>query len=662
MPPVIDAKDLYKCYPGFAPVLKGASIEVEAGEMAAIMGPSGCGKSTMLHILGMLHAPDSGSLTILDTDVLTLGREQIAEFRRENMGFVMQASNLFEHSTVFENVEFPLIYDNVPPQERWERVIRALDLVHLSKRVHYRSNQLSGGEQQRVAIARAMVNNPRILLADEPTGALDAKTSRLIMENFRNLCHEGGVSMIMVTHDPKMADYCDSIYTLEDGQLRCKKHEPSPFSSKSDISFLKAPEPVLRGALVAASFPTAKDQGCGRLAARLYGAELLSHIYSLRGEGLGGGEANYSLPLSVRHMSFWQRFKANLAFLSHARGSSSLWSLWRKIPSSAKCGFWHKIEAFACGSLLAQWGIKDNTEFYYAASATKSALAAWVCAQLLKRPFAFSVDAATLPSFSAVWQSLVNDAAFVSCSDQSVLNALERQVPKAPKDKFLLLRPIPPILPDEDEEEPQTRQDHDKKLEILCMGPDTSQHGFQLALETAKKLEDLKLDFHLTVLGKATWRQRSLGRTKNLKDKITFYQSNLESGIAEQYREANIFLAYPPCYLGAELALPDYICSALAFGLCVIATDMTPGMAEILETDKNSILVPSAKSEDLAARISSLAQAPQEMQRLAKAARESFKNLMNFSGQMRALADRAVMAAALDEGQTKSGIKSAGKP
>ncbi len=203
MAPVIIAKDLYKCYAGFSPVLRGVNIEVEAGELVAIMGPSGCGKSTMLHVLGMLHAPDSGTLEILGTNVLEFNREQTAAFRRGNMGFVMQSSNMFDHSTVFENVEFPLIYENVPPAERWERVIRALELVRLSARVHYRSNRLSGGEQQRVAIARAMVNNPRILLADEPTGALDARTSRVVMDNFRTLCHKGGVAMIM---DPRPQD------------------------------------------------------------------------------------------------------------------------------------------------------------------------------------------------------------------------------------------------------------------------------------------------------------------------------------------------------------------------------------------------------------------------------------------------------------------------
>ena len=134
MKPIIVAKDLHKRYAGFAPVLRGVNLEVYPGELVAIMGPSGCGKSTMLHILGLLHSPDSGTLTIMDKNVLAFNREQTAAFRRGNLGFVMQASNLFDHSTVFENVEFPLIYEKVPPAERWPRVIRALELVRLTSR------------------------------------------------------------------------------------------------------------------------------------------------------------------------------------------------------------------------------------------------------------------------------------------------------------------------------------------------------------------------------------------------------------------------------------------------------------------------------------------------------------------------------------------------
>ena len=219
MAPVIVAKDLYKCYAGFSPVLRGVNIEVQAGELVAIMGPSGCGKSTMLHILGMLHAPDAGSLNILGTDVLTFTREQTAAFRRGNMGFVMQSSNLFEHSTVFENVEFPLIYEGIPPQERWERVIRALELVRLSARVHYRSNRLSGGEQQRVAIARALINSPAVLLADEPSGNLDSHNRDEIHRLFFELRDRLGQTIVIVTHDEHLAAMADRRITMSDGRI-----------------------------------------------------------------------------------------------------------------------------------------------------------------------------------------------------------------------------------------------------------------------------------------------------------------------------------------------------------------------------------------------------------------------------------------------------------
>ena len=219
MAPVIVAKDLYKCYAGFAPVLRGVNIEVQAGELVAIMGPSGCGKSTMLHILGMLHAPDAGSLEILGTDVLAFNREQTAAFRRGNMGFVMQSSNLFEHSTVFENVEFPLIYEGIPPQERWERVIRALELVRLSARVHYRSNRLSGGEQQRVAIARALINSPAVLLADEPSGNLDSHNRDEIHRLFFELRDRLGQTVVIVTHDEHLAAMADRKITMSDGRI-----------------------------------------------------------------------------------------------------------------------------------------------------------------------------------------------------------------------------------------------------------------------------------------------------------------------------------------------------------------------------------------------------------------------------------------------------------
>ena len=219
MAPVIIAKDLYKCYAGFSPVLRGVNIEVEAGELVAIMGPSGCGKSTMLHVLGMLHAPDSGTLEILGTNVLEFNREQTAAFRRGNMGFVMQSSNMFDHSTVFENVEFPLIYENVPPAERWERVIRALELVRLSARVHYRSNRLSGGEQQMLAMGRALMSKPRLIVMDEPSMGLSPIFVNEIFDIIR-VVSESGTTVLLVEQNAKKAlSIADRAYVLETGKI-----------------------------------------------------------------------------------------------------------------------------------------------------------------------------------------------------------------------------------------------------------------------------------------------------------------------------------------------------------------------------------------------------------------------------------------------------------
>ena len=221
MKPIIVAKDLHKRYAGFAPVLRGVNLEVYPGELVAIMGPSGCGKSTMLHILGLLHSPDSGTLTIMDKNVLAFNREQTAAFRRGNLGFVMQASNLFDHSTVFENVEFPLIYEKVPPAERWPRVIRALELVRLTSRVHYPSNRLSGGEQQRVAIARAIVNEPEVLLLDEPLAALDLKMRKDMQMELKEMHKTLGITFVYVTHDQEEAlTLSDTIVVMSEGRIQ----------------------------------------------------------------------------------------------------------------------------------------------------------------------------------------------------------------------------------------------------------------------------------------------------------------------------------------------------------------------------------------------------------------------------------------------------------
>ena len=188
--------------------------------MVAVMGPSGSGKSTLLYILGLLQAPSSGSYRWEDIDLLSLDRVQQAEFRRKRLGFVFQACDLLEHSNVYENLEFPLIYEGVERQERPHRIQEALERVNLGHRLYHSANLLSGGERQRVAVARALVNNPRLILADEPTGQLDRRHGHLVMEHFEEIIAGGSTAIVVVTHDPDIAARCSRVCPMEDGILR----------------------------------------------------------------------------------------------------------------------------------------------------------------------------------------------------------------------------------------------------------------------------------------------------------------------------------------------------------------------------------------------------------------------------------------------------------
>lgn len=644
MAPVIIAKDLYKCYPGFPPVLRGVDISVEPGEMAAIMGPSGCGKSTMLHVLGMLHAPDSGSLEILGTNVLGMNQDQTAAFRRGNMGFVMQASNLFEHSTVFENVEFPLIYENVPPQERWERVIRALDLVHLSARVHYRSNRLSGGEQQRVAIARAMVNNPRILLADEPTGALDARTSRLIMENFRRLCHSGGVSMIMVTHDPKMAEFCDSIYTLDDGILNCKKHEKPPLAQGGNINFLKPPEPLARGALIAVRFPDASRPDLQDLAARMNSMGLLARIYGLARNGLFNNPEGYALPLPVHAMSWRQRLFSLGAFFHQARGSESLWSLWRKLPPHGPEGssLRRRVIDFACGAELARWGIADNIQLFYAAGAEHTATAAWVGARIIRKSFAFALRPDNIPHFGADWRAKANDAVFISCSTNAVLDAARKLLPDISSEKFVLLRDPLAEKPSSEEIEARRPALPGQPVTILAPGASISPANFKMIVAAAAILKRLNVKFRLAFLGNKSFSQRWRLASVGLRGYADFRRWPATANIGEIFRGADIFLATPPGYSGGELDLPLYAREAMAYALPIITWEITPGLAEALKPDRNCLALQKNDPEELARVLSGLIGDMPRGLSLGNAAREDILALLAQDSVDRSLADLVV--------------------
>ena len=198
--------------------LNGVSFEVNEGEFVAIMGPSGCGKSTLLNILGLLDNPTSGSYQLLGREVATLREKERTRYRKGNIGFVFQSFNLIDELNVFENVELPLIYLRVKASERKRRVNEMLSRMNISHRAEHFPQQLSGGQQQRVAIARALVSNPKLILADEPTGNLDSKNGREVMELLSELNREG-TTVIMVTHSQHDAGFAGRTLGLFDGKL-----------------------------------------------------------------------------------------------------------------------------------------------------------------------------------------------------------------------------------------------------------------------------------------------------------------------------------------------------------------------------------------------------------------------------------------------------------
>ena len=198
--------------------LREVSLEVKEGEFVAIMGPSGCGKSTLLNILGLLDNPTEGSYTLNGRDVSTLKENERTDIRKGVIGFVFQSFNLIDELNVYENIELPLLYMKTPARERRQRIKAVMDRMAISHRRKHFPNQLSGGQQQRVAIARAVLSNPKLILADEPTGNLDSTNGREVMELLSRL-HREGTTIIMVTHSQHDATYADRIVNLYDGQI-----------------------------------------------------------------------------------------------------------------------------------------------------------------------------------------------------------------------------------------------------------------------------------------------------------------------------------------------------------------------------------------------------------------------------------------------------------
>ncbi len=222
MPPVVQIKDIHKIYEsGEVPVhaVRGVSLDIQRGEFVALMGASGSGKSTLMNMLGCLDRPTKGTYLLDGIDIDKLDRNELADLRNQKLGFVFQGFNLLSRTTALENVELPMLYGRhrkVSTAEIRERAMHCLDIVGLSQRFDHFPNQLSGGQQQRVAIARSLVNSPQVLLADEPTGNLDSKTSVEVMGVFQKL-NEQGITIVMVTHELDIAHYCKRNLILRDG-------------------------------------------------------------------------------------------------------------------------------------------------------------------------------------------------------------------------------------------------------------------------------------------------------------------------------------------------------------------------------------------------------------------------------------------------------------
>ena len=218
---LIETQDIWKTYVmGSETIhaLRGVNITIERGEYVAIMGPSGSGKSTLMNLIGCLDTPSKGSYLLNGKQVSQMNDDELARIRNEEIGFVFQTFNLLARATALHNVELPLIYAGVTGKERSERAHKALERVELTERKSHRPNELSGGQRQRVAIARALVNNPSILLADEPTGNLDSKTGEEIMALFARL-HESGNTIVLVTHEPDIAAHAHRAIHIRDGQV-----------------------------------------------------------------------------------------------------------------------------------------------------------------------------------------------------------------------------------------------------------------------------------------------------------------------------------------------------------------------------------------------------------------------------------------------------------
>lgn len=216
---VVDVEKIYRLGENKVHALKGVNLELSKGEFVAFMGPSGSGKTTLLNLIGVLDKPSKGKIYVNETDLTVLKERELTKLRRGTIGFIFQFYNLIPVLSAFENVELPMLIAGVPSKEREARAHELLKMVGLADRVHHRPDELSGGEQQRVAIVRALANRPSIVLADEPTGDLDSKTGKEVVQALHDLSNREGATVIIVTHDPVVASMTSRVFEMRDGLI-----------------------------------------------------------------------------------------------------------------------------------------------------------------------------------------------------------------------------------------------------------------------------------------------------------------------------------------------------------------------------------------------------------------------------------------------------------
>jgi ABC-type lipoprotein export system ATPase subunit/glycosyltransferase involved in cell wall biosynthesis len=630
MAPVIDARELHKRYPGCPPVLRGVSLAVESGEMVAVMGPSGCGKSTLLHLLGLLHEPDAGSLRILGADVMGLDRERAAFFRRRNLGFVMQSSNLFDFSTVYENVEFPLIYDSVPIEQRRERILRALEMVHLSGKVHYRGNRLSGGEQQRVAIARAIVNNPRILFADEPTGALDAHTGKSIMASFRALAHAGGISMIVVTHDPVVAEFCDAVYTLDAGRLTCRRKE-APRRENMDPASLapEASEPgrVMNAFCVRGCSSRGGETAARRLLLHLYEEGFIAGIYDAGGRtgesGVDAASADLTA-LPARYVGLRGLPAAFAACPGQAEGYRPLLrDMWRALPLGSRRpgAVLSRARHFLCGALTARWCLEDGAELLYAPDAGDSCTAAWVAGALAGIPFSFTVRPEDLAREDPGLPVKAGAAAFVHCDTESALAVVRAACPDLPEERFLLARNG--LVFAERDVRLEERFPMGGSVQLLAVGELTRRKGFDVLLRACALLCKEGVKLHCRIAGDGGLKRylRLLARRLGVASSVEFCGRLPHARIRELLLENVIFVSPDTASTpGEETRLPTPLLEAVQCAAPVIVSDLA-GHREAVRHGVSGLVTKRGSPRELADAVLRLAADHEAARSMGAAAR-----------------------------------------